>query len=60
MRVVTRVLTMATQPEAWSLTFEMLHTEGLSPQVKLFAATTLKGKVRVHDIVGHGRRRGKF
>lgn len=33
------------QPEAWTVTFGVLQASDTSPESKLFAATTLKGKV---------------
>ncbi|KAK6356642.1 Nuclear import receptor [Orbilia javanica] len=36
-------------PEAWSLTFSMLKSAELPLDVKLFAATTLKGKI-IYDV----------
>lgn len=36
-------------PEAWTTTFEILQSESADPGAKLFAATTLKGKI-VYDL----------
>jgi len=33
------------QAEAWTTTFSMLHAADTTDEAKLFAATTLKGKV---------------
>ena len=40
-----RADTTFSQPEAWTTTFEILQSESADPGAKLFAATTLKGKV---------------
>jgi len=39
------VLMHTLQPEAWTVTFSVLQAAETSPEAKLFAATTLKGKV---------------
>ena len=35
------------QSDAWTATFELLQTPDAAPEAKLFAATTLKGKVGI-------------
>jgi len=43
--VLQTVLMHILQPEAWTVTFSVLQATETSPESKLFAATTLKGKV---------------
>lgn len=38
-------LTLTQQAEAWTTTFAILHSQDAPVEAKLFAATTLKGKV---------------
>lgn len=45
-------LTYSTQPEAWTVTFGILQASDAAVEAKLFAATTLKGKVTIADDLG--------